>query len=305
MRLKTASPGVGICHFHNETDVMYFGNCFTVLYFSLQIRKLLYMQKKEYYKHNLPHYQQPGQAYFVTWSLKNAVPSKALNRYANKLELLKSQIVFYEYSKERNGSESTSPIVGNRILQFKNRKKDAFFSMENQRFGIPCTRLEKIKKEFYITRKKYISAYNDLLDLDKEPRINLTKAENTKIVSATLKFWEGRKLKNYAFCIMPNHVHWVLELFEKDNKGEPVYLQDIMYSIKRFSANQINRLENRSGSLWQKESFDRTIRNEKHLYYTIEYTLNNPVNAGFVKDWKEWKGCWCREQGAADSNPLS
>jgi hypothetical protein len=50
------------------------------------------MERKEYYKQNLPHFQQPGQAYFVTWSLKDAVPKKALKRYTDKLEILKSQI---------------------------------------------------------------------------------------------------------------------------------------------------------------------------------------------------------------------
>ncbi|MCF6332514.1 MAG: transposase [Draconibacterium sp.] len=111
----------------------------------------------------------------------------------------------------------------------------------------------------------------------------------------TLKFWEGKKLKNHAFCIMPNHVHWVFQLIEKDENGEPVYLQDILYSVKRFSVSKINKLEKREGKLWQKESFDTTIRDEKHLYYTIEYALNNPVNAGFVHDWKDWPGCWSAE----------
>jgi len=38
------------------------------------------MEKKEFYRHALPHFQQPGQAYFVTWSLKDALPAKALKR---------------------------------------------------------------------------------------------------------------------------------------------------------------------------------------------------------------------------------
>lgn len=50
------------------------------------------MEKKEYYKHNLPHFQQPGQAYFVTWSLQDTVPKKVLKRYTQQLEVLKSRI---------------------------------------------------------------------------------------------------------------------------------------------------------------------------------------------------------------------
>jgi REP element-mobilizing transposase RayT len=155
--------------------------------------------------------------------------------------------------------------------------------------------LEKLRLEYYTLRKKYIKAYDDLLDAERNPKINLSKTGNLKILINTLKFWDGKKLKNHAFCVMPNHVHWVFQVFEKDEEGKPVYLQDIMYSIKRFSAGQINKLENHIGKLWQKESFDTTIRDDKHLYYAIEYTLNNPVKAGLVNDWREWPGCWKAE----------
>jgi len=158
--------------------------------------------------------------------------------------------------------------------------------------------LKKLKIEYYTLRKKYIKAYDDLLDAERSPKINLSKPEHTKVIIETLKFWEGVKLENYAFCVMPNHVHWVFRVFEKDKNKEPVYLQDILYSVKRFTANRINVFENRKGELWQKESFDTTIRDEKHLVRAIEYTLNNPVSAGMVKEWKDWPGCW----GTANSD---
>jgi putative transposase len=99
---------------------------------------------------------------------------------------------------------------------------------------------------------------------------------------------------------MPNHVHWVFQLFDKDNEGKPVYLQDILHSVKRFSSNRINKVENREGALWQKESFDTTIRDETHLYYAIRYTLNNPVNAGLVSEWHNWAGSWNGPTGCCD-----
>ncbi|MBN1926414.1 MAG: hypothetical protein JW798_11315 [Prolixibacteraceae bacterium] len=45
--------------------------------------------------------------------------------------------------------------------------------------------------------------------------------------------------------------------------------------------------------MWQKENFDTTIRDEKHLYYAVRYTLNNPVKAKLVKRWQDWEGTWC------------
>jgi REP element-mobilizing transposase RayT len=155
--------------------------------------------------------------------------------------------------------------------------------------------IHNLRKEYYALRKRYIKAYDDLLDAERNPKTDLSKPENLEILIDALKFWNGKKLKNHAFCIMPNHIHWVFQVFEKDGNGEPVYLQDLLYSVKRFSAGQINKLENREGRLWQKESFDTTIRDEKHLYYAIEYTLNNPVNAGLVNHWREWPGNWYEE----------
>lgn len=85
-------------------------------------------------------------------------------------------------------------------------------------------------------------------------------------------------------------MHWIVELNALDEKGNDVYLQDIMHSIKRYSANLINISLNKKGTLWHKESFDTTIRDDKHLLNAIEYTINNPVAAGLVQNWESWKG---------------
>lgn len=222
------------------------------------------MEKKESYKHILPHFQQPGQSYFVTWSVHNAVPPKALARYTSELNKLKSQIKSFEHQK---------PVL---------------------------SEIEKIKQEYYSVRRQYIKAYDDLLDTNRNQEINLSKPENLEIMFTTLQFWEGKRLQNIALTIMPNHVHWVFKLFEKDSAENPVYLQDILQSVKRHSSNRINKVEGRSGTLWQKESFDTTIRNDRHLYYAIKYTLNNPVKAGLTSDWRDWKGTWVQRFAIAD-----
>jgi REP element-mobilizing transposase RayT len=229
------------------------------------------LEKKESYKHALPHFQQPGQAYFVTWSLKDAVPKKALTRYTKQLEILGDAIFI-------GCGELYSPGLKSAI--------------ENRATRDAPPDLEKLRQQYYSLRKKYIKAYDDLLDAERNPTVNLSKPDNTKIIAEAIYYWEGKKLSNHAYSIMTNHIHWVFELLEKDAEGRPIYLQDILQSVKRHTANRINKAEGRVGSLWQKESFDTTIRDEKHLYYAIEYTLNNPVSAGLVKDRKDWPGSW-------------
>lgn len=212
------------------------------------------MEKKEAYRHMLPHFQQPGQAYFITWSLIDALPPKALEVYTRQLRQITSSIEFAR--KNNNDNEA----------------------------------LAKLKMEHSIMRRKYMKAYDDLLHLQTKFIVDLSNEQNTDIVFESLHFWEGKRLENYAICVMNNHVHWVFKLYEKNEHDEPVYLQDILHSVKRYSANKINKLEGLNGSLWQKESYDTTIRDDKHLFRTVEYTINNPVEARLVKDWNDWKG---------------
>ena len=212
------------------------------------------MEKKESYRKHLPHFQQPGQSYFVTWSLKDAVPSKALESYTLQLEQLNSGI---EMAKVNNTGEET---------------------------------INELKLQRSIVRKKYMKAYDDLLHLQTKPIVDLSKNENTQTIISALSFWEGKRIENYAICVMSNHVHWVFRVFEKDDNGQPVYLQDILQSVKRFTANRINKLENRTGTVWLRESFDTTIRDDQHLQRAINYTIMNPVSAGLASYWWEWKG---------------
>lgn len=242
------------------------------------------MIKKEYYRHYLPHFQQPGQSYFITWILHDAVPAKALNEYTLKLCLIKSKLDLYS----QNIKESAI-AKGLIIPQSLSNSQDSVTYKE------PPDHLVSLMSEYYTIRKKYLKAYNDLLDTQSNPYINLSKPENLEIITQSLQYWHGKKLKNHAFCIMPNHIHWVLELLDKDLDGKTIYLQDILQSVKRFTSNRINKIENRKGTLWQKESFDTTIRDDRHLYFAKKYTLYNPVKAGLVSDWHNWRGSWCNE----------
>jgi len=212
------------------------------------------MEKKEFHRRHLPHFQQSGQAYFVTWCIKDAVPPKALESFTNQLKHLHSVI---EIAKTNKADENT---------------------------------IIDLKLELSGLRKKYIKALDDLLHIQTKFIVNLSDEVNTQVVLNALCYWEGIRIENYAISTMPNHVHWVLRLFDKDENGNPVYLQDILQSVKRYSSNQINLLEKRKGSLWQSECFDTTIRDELHLYNAINYTIDNPVIAGLVKNWWEWKG---------------
>ena len=84
------------------------------------------------------------------------------------------------------------------------------------------------------------------------------------------------------WCIMPNHVHVLCKLVEV------VTLAEIIQSWKGASALKINRLLQRSGTLWQREYHDRFIRDLDHFHDCRAYIRNNPVKAGLCDTPEDW-----------------
>jgi putative transposase len=72
---------------------------------------------------------------------------------------------------------------------------------------------------------------------------------------------------------MPNHVHAVFVL-HTDWK-----LEQLVHSWKRHSARQINKLVGQQGGLWQRDYFDRLVRDETHFINCVRYVRRNPQKA--------------------------
>jgi len=122
----------------------------------------------------------------------------------------------------------------------------------------------------------------------------LKRDELADVVKAALHFYDTQKYSLHAYCIMPNHVHVVITPL-CDNIEQNKVLSGITQSIKRFTAREINKLINTQGSLWARESYDHIVRNEPEFGRIISYVANNPVKAGFVKHWQEWKYTWIED----------
>lgn len=126
-------------------------------------------------------------------------------------------------------------------------------------------------------------------------------------IARTLRMLDGESYRLDAYSIMSNHVHAVFmplleehELIEsRDQDGHLMFLSEhpglsrIMQSIKGVSARECNLILSRRGQFWEHENFDHVIREGK-LFKTIRYVLNNPVKAGLVRDWKDWRWNYCR-----------
>jgi len=167
-----------------------------------------------------------------------------------------------------------------------------YFITTRLKNSIPLEKLEQLKNETKNIsdekQKRLFKKYDVLMDSGEYGEKYLKNPKCAEIVKDTLHYPDGKEYKLICYCIMPNHFHMVFELLQ-NNKG----ISKIMQSIKRISARDCNTILSRSGAFWQDESFDRWVRDEKELYFVIRYVLLNPVTAGLVSDWKDWKYTYC------------
>ncbi len=102
------------------------------------------------------------------------------------------------------------------------------------------------------------------------------------LVQDTLKRFDGERYRLIAWCVMPNHVHVLLE------QKQGYSLSSIVHSWKSFTAHEANKLLKRSDRFRTPDYFDRFIRDEKHFAAVVEYIRRNPVKAGLVDAPEEW-----------------
>jgi REP element-mobilizing transposase RayT len=119
------------------------------------------------------------------------------------------------------------------------------------------------------------------LDAGRGSRL-LADTQNADVVQDCLLYGDGERYALAAWCIMPTHVHVVIEQFETHP------LADVVQKWKSVSAHAINKALRRSGRLWRREYFDRFMRSEDQFEWTVAYVENNPVAAGLVGQPQDW-----------------
>lgn len=86
-----------------------------------------------------------------------------------------------------------------------------------------------------------------------------------------------------CFCIMPDHVHWLMTLRQGD-------LSNCVRNVKRLS----QRLSPQKIQ-WQVGYFDHRIRDEIALQNVARYIVANPLRAQMVKtvrNYPHWDAVW-------------
>jgi REP element-mobilizing transposase RayT len=181
-------------------------------------------------ENRLPHWQQAGAVYFLTFRMADAVPPRLRNQWAND--------------------------------------REAWLSLHPE----PWT--PEVELEYH---QRFSAEIERCLDSG-HGACFLNRPGSARIVSETLRHFEGERVIMISFVVMPNHVH---ALFVQNPDWA---LEKVIQSWKGFSARQVNKLLTRSGHFWQRDYFDRLVRDEKHFANCVRYIRRNPEKARLGKD---------------------
>jgi RecG-like helicase/REP element-mobilizing transposase RayT len=121
------------------------------------------------------------------------------------------------------------------------------------------------------------------------------------VVLESVLNWKDKRYELFAACVMPDHVHLLLEpgIKGKGDSGTATFfsLATILHSIKSSTATRINKIEETKGGIWENESFEQLIGPETDLHEKFQYIMRNPWDAGVAKRGENYRWVWCREGG--------
>lgn len=151
-------------------------------------------------------------------------------------------------------------------------------------------------EKFYELDKKYFGRFDAWLDhcIVESPRW-LAQENIARIGADEINALDGDRYRLIAYCIMSNHAHLAIDTAAPNVKPThmgvtaPYPLTDTLKRLKGRTARFCNQALGRIGGFWHHESYDHVIRDQREYERIVWYILNNPVKAGLVQKWEEWK----------------
>jgi len=181
-----------------------------------------------------------------------------------------------------------------------------------------------------IAHKRHFHRYDEYLDRQASVRW-LADDRVASIVRENLYHHHETKYQLLAYCIMPSHVHVLLQPFEIVGQaaslpdgdgseagsfghgiaGHETFFSDevadsasplsgIMHSLKSYTANRANEILCRTGQFWQHESYDHWVRDVDELERIVNYIRMNPVRASLCQSALEWMWSSAADRYAVD-----
>ena len=137
-------------------------------------------------------------------------------------------------------------------------------------------------------------------------RRQLSPEARTMVLDA-LRHFHGNRYELFAACVMPDHVHFLVQPWpkEKESGDEEAgfwKLSELVRSVKSFSAHEVNKAEGTTGSLWEKEQFDRYVRSDRDLAEKFHYIVRNPWESAAVAPDQDYAWVWTAHEHTADQS---
>lgn len=88
----------------------------------------------------------------------------------------------------------------------------------------------------------------------------------------------------YAYCLMPNHIHLIVDP-GYDEKNIALLMKHVAGRQTRY----FNKLEKRTGSLWEGRYKSSPISTNEYLLACCRYVELNPVRAGIAAEPSEYR----------------
>ena len=209
----------------------------------------------------LPHFEDDIHVQAITFRLHDSVPAKVIAEWRRALACTLGNAPATPASATP-GSATDNPTT----LHPATRQPAA---------PQPATLQQRIESELHRRILAYEDAGHGACYL-RDPRV-------ADIVQNALLHFDGQRYRLLAWCVMPNHVHVIIEPIAPHTHSQ------IVHSWKSFTAKEANKHLNRAGDFWMREHHDRYIRNPAHLANAIAYAEDNPVKAGFVASKTDWR----------------
>ncbi|RME89457.1 MAG: hypothetical protein D6766_14700, partial [Verrucomicrobia bacterium] len=256
----------------------------------------------------LPHWDHPGMIQFVTFRLHDAVPQEMVAQWQAELGLT----AIGKGPWDRAGKDACAPRAG-KDAGAPTAGRDPSAARAGRDAGAPGAPISQPPRGAPASQPAAHAAKDGgapkgrrgraarnagddrLADRQIELRRRIEQYEDAGhgacwlrdpriagLVENALLHFDGQRYRLLAWCVMPNHVHVLIET----RQGWP--LADVVHSWKSFTASEANKLLGRSGPFWFREYHDRYIRNAEHYAQTVRYIEANPVKAGLVKLASEW-----------------
>jgi REP element-mobilizing transposase RayT len=193
---------------------------------------------------NLPHWEQAGATYFLTFRLADALPGTLLRKW--KHERAQWRLLHPEPWDE-------------------------------------ATRVE-YHRTFPVRIDRWLDEGHGSCLLRDTPCRNA--------IEKILQHDEGQSCFHHAWVIMPNHVHVLFSL------KAATKLPALVGAWKSISARRLAEFRQKRGAVWQRDYFDRLIREATHFANCVRYIRRNPHKAGLRADeYSLWESALARSIG--------